>query len=145
MQTFNNVQMNDWSCSPKHGPAHFTVLNQLFVRMAWNISKTFENLAGSCSPKHGPILLKVVQNLFVWMLCSRLKNIQVDGWAALPNICCHGPGHFAALNIFLFWCYADIQQRSNQRLVVLPQTRSSSIHGVESTFRPDGMKFFKNI
>ena len=46
---------------------------------------------------------------------------------------------------FLFWCYADFQQRSNERLVVLPQTRSSSIHGVESTFRLDGMKLFKNI
>ena len=34
---------------------------------------------------------------------------------------------------FSFWCYADAQQRSNERLVVLPQTRSSSIHGVEST------------
>ena len=28
---------------------------------------------------------------------------------------------------------------------MLPQTRSSSNHGVESTFRPDGVKFFKNI
>ena len=47
--------------------------------------------------------------------------------------------------IFSFWCHANFQQRSNERLVVLPQTRSSSIHGVESTFRPGGMKFFKNI
>ena len=45
---------------------------------------------------------------------------------------------------FSFWCCADFQQRSNERLVVLPQTRSSSIHGVESTFRPDGRKLFKN-
>ena len=28
---------------------------------------------------------------------------------------------------------------------MLPQTRSSSIHGVESTFCPDGSKLFKNI
>ena len=47
--------------------------------------------------------------------------------------------------IFSFWCCADFQQRSNERLVVLPQTRSSSIHGVESTFRPEGIKHFKNI
>ena len=46
---------------------------------------------------------------------------------------------------FLFWCYADFQQGSNERLVVLPQRRSSSYHGVEWTFRPDGMKLFKNI
>ena len=46
---------------------------------------------------------------------------------------------------FLFWCCTDFQQRSNERLVVLPQTRSSSIHGVDSTFCPDGVKLFKNI
>ena len=48
-------------------------------------------------------------------------------------------------SFFLFWSCTDFQQRSNERLVVLPQTRSSSIHGVESTFRPDGIKLFKNI
>ena len=46
---------------------------------------------------------------------------------------------------FSFWCCADFQQRSNERLVVLPQTRSSLVHAVESTFRPDGIKHFKNI
>ena len=46
---------------------------------------------------------------------------------------------------FLFWCCTDFQQRSNERLVVLPQTRSNSFHGVESTFRPDGMKLFKRF
>ena len=47
--------------------------------------------------------------------------------------------------VFLFECYADYQQRLNERLVVLPQTRSSSNHVVESTFCPDGVKLFKNI
>ena len=41
MQFINSVQMNGWSCSPKHGPAHITVLSQLFARMAWSFSKTF--------------------------------------------------------------------------------------------------------
>ena len=102
MQIFNSVQMNGWGCSPKHGPAQFTALSQLFVRMVWNLSKTFQILAGSCSPKHGPLLFTVLKKLFVGMLCSHFKNNQVDGWAALPNISCHGPGHFAALNIFSF-------------------------------------------
>ena len=43
------------------------------------------------------------------------------------------------------WCYVDGQQRSNQRLVVLPQTRSSSFHGVKQVSSLDGMKLFKNI
>ena len=106
MQTFNNVQMNGWSCSPKHGPAQFTVLSQLFVRMAWSFSKTFEILDGSCFSKHVLILFTVLKNLFVWVLCSLFKNIQVHGWAALPNIPCHGPAHFTALNkvFFLILC-----------------------------------------
>ena len=106
MQTFNNVQMNGWSCSPNHGPAQFTVLSQLFVRMAWSFLKTFEILNGSCFPKHCPTLFTVLKNLFVWVLCSHFKNIQVDGWAALPNIPCHGPARFTALNkvFFLMLC-----------------------------------------
>ena len=99
MQIFNSVQMNGWSCSPKHGPAQFTALGQLFVGMLWNISKTFETLAGSCSPKHCPYFFTVLQKLFVGMLCSHFKNFQVDGWAALPNIPCHGPAHFTAVNM----------------------------------------------
>ena len=47
--------------------------------------------------------------------------------------------------VILFWCYAVFWQRSNQRLVVLPQTRSSSFYGVKQSFRLDGMKFFKNV
>ena len=70
LQTFNSVQRNGWSCSPKHSPAQFTVLSQLFVRMAWSISKTVEVLAGSCSSKHGPSLFTVLKNFFDWMLCS---------------------------------------------------------------------------
>ena len=107
--------------------------------------KNIQNLGWVVLPKHGPVLFTMLKNLFVWMLCSHFKNFQVDGWAALPNIPCHGPAQFAALNIFFFWCCADFQQRSNERLVVLPQTRSSSIHGVDSTFCPDGVKLFKNI
>ena len=99
LQIFNSVQMNGWSCSPKHGPAQNTALGQLFVRMVWNHSKIFEILAGSCFPKHGPYLFTLLQNLFVWVLCSHFKNIQVDGWAVLPTIFCHGPAHFAALNM----------------------------------------------
>ena len=46
---------------------------------------------------------------------------------------------------FLFWCCTDVQQRSNERLVVLPQTRSSSIHGVESTFVRMALNFSKTF
>ena len=97
IETFNNVQINGWSCSPKHDPAHFTVLKRFFVRMVRSFSKTFKFMAGPCSPKHGPVLVTVLKNLFVW-------------------------------------CYAKCQQRSIERLVVLPQTRSSSFHVLKDLF-----------
>ena len=145
MQIFNNVQMNGWSCFPKHGPAQFTALSQLFVRMAWNFSKIFEILAGSCFPKHGPSLFTVLQNLFDRMLCSRLNAIKLMAGPRSPTSLVTAQLNSRCRRIFSFRCDADYQQRLNERLVVLPQTRSSSIHGVESTFRPDGMKLFKNI
>ena len=46
--------------------------------------------------------------------------------------------------MFSSWCYADCQQRLNERLVVLPQTRSSFFHSVKAFSRLDGMKLFKN-
>ena len=85
MQTFNNVQMNGWSCSPKHGPAHITVLSQLFLRMAWSFSKTFKSFAESCSPKHGPVLLTVLKKLFVWVLCSHLKTFKLMAGPRSPT------------------------------------------------------------
>ena len=89
--------MNGWSCSPKQGPKHFTVLKNLFLWMVWSFSKTFELMAGPCFPKHGPVPFTVwMENIFMDIL-QPCKNIQLDGWAALPNILCHGPAHFAAL------------------------------------------------
>ena len=106
MQTIHTVQMNGWSCSPKHGSAYITVLKHFFVRMIRSFSKTCKSMAGPCFPKHGPVPFTMLKNLFVWMLCSRFENIQVDGWAALPNIPYHGPVEFAAskTRLVLMFC-----------------------------------------
>ena len=80
MQTFNSVEMNGWSCSPKYGPAQITVLIQLFVRMTWSFLKTFETLGWIVLPQtrlcsvHGvekPFRLNVLhpfQNNLSWWL-----------------------------------------------------------------------------
>ena len=47
--------------------------------------------------------------------------------------------------IISFWCYADFKQRSNERMVVLPHTRSTSFHGVKDSSHLDGMKLFKTF
>ena len=47
--------------------------------------------------------------------------------------------------IISFWCCADFQQCSKERMVVLPQTRSSYFHGFKKPFHLDGMKRFKSL
>ena len=74
--------MNGWSCCPKHGPAHITVLKQLFVWLIWNFLKTFSPIAKQCFSKHGPVPFTVLKNLFVCKICSHFENIQADGCAA---------------------------------------------------------------
>ena len=74
MQTCNNVQMNGWSCSPKHSPARFTKSKKFFVWMAWNFSRTYNFKTGPCFFKRGPVPFAALKNLFVWMLCKHLKT-----------------------------------------------------------------------
>ena len=145
MQTCNNNQMNGRLCSPKHGPGHFTVLKNLFVWMVWNFSKTFERMAGLCSPKHRPVLFAVLKILFVWMFCSHVKTFKLMAGPRSPTSPVTAQLSFRRWRIVSFWCYADIQQRSNERTFVLPQTRSRAFHGVKELFRLDSMKLFKNI
>ena len=69
------------------------------------------------------------------------KIIRIHGWAVLPQT---RPSSFQGWGSISFWCYADCQHRLNERLVVLPQTRSSFFHSVKAISRLDGMKLFKN-
>ena len=94
--------------------------------------KLFENRQSygwPCSPKHGPVPFTVFKNLFFWMLCSQIKTFKFSAGPRSPINPVTALLISRRWKIFLFWCYADFQQRSNQRLVVLPQTRSSSLHG----------------
>ena len=145
METINNVQRNGWSCSPKHDPAHFTVLKHFLVWMVRNFLKIFKVIGWAVLPQAQPSFFFGVEKFFRLDVMQPFKTIQVYGWAALPNIPCHGPAHFAALKNLSFCCYADCQQRSNEWLVVLPQTRPSSIHGVEEPFCLDVMQPKKNF
>ena len=132
MQIFNNLQINGWSCSPKHDPVHFTVSNNFLVWMVWSFSKTFDFMAGPCSPKHGPVPFTMIKNLFVWMLCSHLKPFKLMAAPRSPTSPVTAQLNSQSWITFSSWCYADCQQRSNLRLVVLLQTRCSSFHGVKT-------------
>ena len=145
MQSLNNVQMNGWSCSPKHGPAHFTKLKNLLIWMVWSFLKTFELMAGPCSPKHGPVAFTVWKKLFLWQFCSHVKTFKLMAGPRSPTFFVTAQLISRRWRVVSFWCCADIQQRSNERLVVLRQTRHSSFHGVEEPSHLDGTKLFKNI
>ena len=145
MQTFNNVQINGWSCSFKHGPAHFPVLKQFFVWMVWSFSKTFKTMTEPCSPKYGPVLFTVLKNPFVWIVCSLLDTFKFMAGARSPTSPVTAKLILRRWKIVSFWCYADFQQRSSERMIVLPQTRSSSFHGVEKVLGFGKMKVFKTI
>ena len=85
MDTYNNVQMNGWSCSSKQDPAPFTVLNNLFVLMVCSFSQTIKFMAGPCSPKHGAVSFTVLKNFFVWMLLSHLKPFKLMSGLRSPK------------------------------------------------------------
>ena len=143
MQIVNNVQINGWSCSRKHSPAHFTV-SKTFSRLdGVKLFKTTRSCGWPCSPKHDPVLFTVLKSCFVWMLCSHLKPFKLMAGPRSPT----SPvtAHLISRRWRVFSFYADCQQRSNQRRVVLPQTLSSSFHGVKNISRLDGMKLFKNV
>ena len=182
MQPFRNFQVFGWAALPNipcHGPAFFVALKnhfvlmlcrylttfestpdrappntvqlisrcrkQFLVWMVWSFSKTFDFMTGPCSPKHSPVPFTVLKNLFVWMLCSHLKPFKFMAGPRSPTSFVTAQLISRRWRIFLHWSCADCQQPSNQRLVVLPQTRSSSFHGVKAFSRLDGMKLFKNI
>ena len=131
--------MNGRSCSRRHGPAQFTVVTNFFIWMVWSFSKTFELISGLCFYKHGPVLFTVLNNHFVWML-----NHQVYGWAAFPNIPCHGLVHFAALKnrFVLMLCRHSTTFKWTH--VRAPPNTVESISRCEEHFRLDEMKLFKN-
>ena len=137
--------MNGWSCSPKQGPARFTVLKNLFVWMLRSFSKTFKSLPEPCSSNNGQVLFTVVKHGFVWMLCSHLNTFRLMAELRSPTSPVTAQLFLRRWRIVWFWCCADFEQSSNERMVVLPQTQPSCFHGVANCFFLDFMKLLKNI
>ena len=79
------------------------------------------------------------------MLCSRLKTSKFLAGPRSPTSPVTAQLISRRERCVSFWCFADFQQRLNEWLVVLPQTRSSSFHGVKAFSRLDGMKVFRII
>ena len=110
--------------------------------------KLFKNIrtyGWAVLPQTRPVPFRVLKNRFVWLLCSQLNTFKIMAGPPFPTSPVTAQLILRRWRIIWFWCCADFQQRSNERLVVLPQTRSSSLHGVENYFHLDRMKCFKNI
>ena len=101
-------------------------------------------MVGPCSLKHGPVPFTVLKNFFVWMLCSHLKTFIFMAGPRFPTSPVTAQLILRRWRIISYWRYADFQQRSNERLVVLPQIRPSSVHGVKGTFCLDVLQPYKN-
>ena len=142
---FNNVSMNGWSCYPKYGPALITVLKNFFVWMVWSFSKTLKSLAEPYSPIHGPVLFTVLKNHFLWIFCSHSNTFKLMAGPRSPTSPVTAQLILQRRRIISFWCCAAFQQRSNEWMLVFPQTRSCSFHDVEKLFRLNDIKRFKNI
>ena len=112
--------------------------------MVWSFLKTFKVMAGPCSPKHSPVFSRCWKISFVQMLWRHLKRFKFMAGPRSPTSPATAQLISRRWKMFSSWCYADCQQRLNERLVVLPQTRSSSFHSVKAFSRLDGMKLFKN-
>ena len=83
---------------PKHGPTHFTMFKNFFLN--GKLMKLFKNIRTHgwvVLPQTRPSSLHGVEKPFRLDAMHPCKIIQVDGWAALPSIPCHGPAHIAAL------------------------------------------------
>ena len=101
-------------------------------------------MAGPCSPKHDSVPFMALKNLIVWILCSHLKTFYFMVGPRSPTYPVTAQLISRRWRIVSSSCYADFPQRSNEPLVVLPQKRSNSFHGVEKLFRLHGIKFFEN-
>ena len=117
---------------PQTGCSSFHGVQQFFRLDGMKFFKNIQSYGLAVLPQTRPSSIQSVKKLFRLNVTQPHKNIQVYGWAALPNIPCHGPAHFTRWRTLSPWSYEDCQQRSNQRLVVLSQTRSSSFHCVEN-------------
>ena len=114
--------------------------------MVLSFSNTIKFMAGPCSPKHGPVSFTVLKIFFLSGCYAAIyKPFKFVAGPRSPTSPVTAQLILRRWKMFSSWCYADCQQRLNERLVVLPQTRPSSFHGVEEPFRLDDMHTFKTI
>ena len=134
--------MNGWLCSLKHGPGYLRCW-KTFSSGWYEAFQKHSNLWLGRAPQTRPSFIHGVEEPFRFDVLQPIKHIQVHGWARSPTSPVTVELILWRCKIVSFWCCADFQQRSNERMVVLSQKLSRSIHGVKNSFHLHGMKLFK--
>ena len=144
MQTFKNVQMNGCSWHLKHGPVHFTVLKKFVVWMVRSFFKKIRIHCWAVLPQTRLSSFHGVEKFFRLDVMQPFKNIEIDGWAALPYIVCHGPAHFAALKIHFVLMLGRLWTTFKWTAGRGPPNTVQLISRTWKSFSSDGMKLSKN-
>ena len=122
----------------------FRGVDKLFQLDGMKLFKNIRTYGWALLPQTRPSSIDGVENLFVGMLCSQIKTFKFMARSRYPTSPVTAQIISRRWRIISFWCYADFQQGTNERMVVLPQTRSRWLHGVEDSSHLDGMKLFRN-
>ena len=123
----------------------FHCVGDFFCLVNTKLFKNIRTYGWAVLPQAQLVLFTVLKNHFVWMLCSHVKTSKFMAWPRSPTSPVTAWFILRRWKIISSWCCANFQQRSNERMYVFPQTRSSSLHSVKDFFRLDGKKRFKNI
>ena len=122
--------------SPNYG-----VINH-FVLMLCILLKTLKSIPGPCSSKHGPAHLTVLSIHFVLMQCRLSKTLKNMAGTCSPT----SSSRLSSLQVVKEPFRLDIMQLFKnfrvQGWAVFPQTRPSSSHSVEESFRFDVIRGF---
>ena len=144
VQTFNNVQMNGWTCSPKPISAHFTVLKNYFVWIVWRFQKHSNPWLGRAPPNTAQLFSRCWK-LFFWMVWRFSNSFELMAGLWSPK---HSPVLFTVLKNRFVWMFCS--RLETFKFMAGPRSpnflsRPSSFQGVEESFRFDVVQIFKNV
>ena len=146
VKLFKNNQILGWVVLPQtrpisvHGveePFRLDVLQPVQKHSSWWLGR---------APQHSlsrPSLFRGVKPCFRFDVMQICNSVQVNGWSWSPK---HGPAQITLLSqLIVRMAWSFFKNIQNLGWVVLPQTRPSSIHGVEEPFRLDVMQPFQKL
>ena len=125
MKRFKNFRTHGWAVLSRTRPSSFHSVEKFFCLDVMQRFKNIQVYGWGAIPNmfcHGPAHFAALKNYFSLMLCRLSTKFKWTAGLASSNTV---QLILRRWRLVSFWCCAEFQQRSNERLVVLPQTRSS--------------------